>query len=262
MRTQNFYLKLTLLLVITAMMTACGASKGATGYDTSSRLAADEITNADTSIRPLAYCNQASNSILGSATSSYQDGETISLSKINMKITKLPSGFSQNKNYIEVLKYMVSPTGNKIWGTNRLYFSIYSIADGKTLATSRNYLFWSDLLSAAAKLNVATPEQFFKKARIVVDLDDAAGEYDAVSLVYRDHSNDAVVGQLDSLIPVFDADPVKYRVELDKTTGNTATRHISLQSLHPFKNYESQGWTATVYQTKAHEFCKPIYTVE
>ncbi len=259
MTTQNFYLKVTLLLVVTAMMTACGASKGsADNGDSSSRLAAADVAAADTSTRPLAYCNQTSNSAIGYNTSTYQDGETISVTKINMKLTKFPTDFNQSNTYFEVHKYMVSSAGQKTWGTTRLKMNIYSIADGKSLATSKSYLQWSDLTTAAAKLNVSTPEQFFKKARIVVELEDTLGEYDAVALIYRAQSDNSIVSQSDSLIPVFDANPTRYATETIGTS--TTTRAASLQALHPFKS--AQGWTPQVFQTKANEFCTPIYTVE
>lgn len=258
MKTKNFYLKLTLLLVVTAMMTACGASKkAADGYDTSSRLTTPDIKSADTSSRPLAYCNQSSNSQLSIGTSTYQDGETITYTKINLKILKIPAYFSQNQNYIEFHKYMVNSTGNKIWGSDRMMFSIYSISDEKQLVSGRKFLYWADLQAAAQSLGVTTPEQFFKKARLVIDLDDANGDYDAITAFYYNQADDSVVSKLDSLIPVFDADPAKYATERDGST-----RHSSLQDLHPFKSYASQGWTSQVYQTKANEFCKPIYTVQ
>ncbi len=258
MKSKNFYLKLTLLLVVTAMMTACGANKGsANNYDSSSRLTTPDLTTTNTTDRPLAYCNQASNSQIATATSTYQDGETISLTRINLKITKIPAYFSQNQNYIEFHKYMVSSTGNKIWGSERLMFSVYSIADGKSLASGKEFLYWTDLQRAAQSLGVSTPEQFFKKARIVIELDDSTGDYDVVSAFYYNQADNTVVSQLDSLIPVFDADPAKYAVEKDGSS-----RHSSLQALHPFKAYASQGWTSQVYQTKAAEFCKPVYTVQ
>lgn len=258
MKTQNFYLKLTLLLVITAMMTACGASKGAADNSaSSSRLNPTDLTAPNTSARPLAYCNQTTNSQISLATSTYQDGETIALDKINLKILKIPAYFSQNKNYIEFHKYMVSSNGNKIWGSSRLAVNIYSIADGKLLASNKEFLYWPDLQSAAQALGASTPDQFFRKARLVVALDDLNGDYDVVSAFYYDQGNDSVLSQLDSLIPVIDADPARYAVENDG-----AARHSSLQDLHPFKAYASQGWTAQVYQTKAYEFCKPIYTVQ
>lgn len=258
MRTQSFYLKLTLVLITAAMLSACGAAKNSANYDQSSRLNVDDIANAgDSLVRPLAYCNQAMNSSLSVATSTYADGETVSLTRINLKLLKIPSSFSQGETYLEFHKYMISGTGSKMWGNNRLTLSLYSIADGKALATGKGNLYWPDLQSAAAKLGVSTPEQLFKRTRMVVELDDYNGDYDVISAIYYDSSDDSVISQLDSLIPVFDADPTKYAKEKDGTT-----RSSILQALHPFKNYVNQGWTSQNFQTKALEFCNPIYTVQ
>lgn len=258
MRTQNFYLKLTLLLITAAMMSACGASKGtADNYDSSSRLLTGDVTNIDTSSRPLAYCNQATGTQISFNTSTYQDGETIDPNRINLKITKIPAYFAQNQNYIEFHKYMVNSTGSKMWGQTRLSMNIYSIANGALLASGKEMLYWRDLSSAASKLGVVTPDQFFKKVRIVVQLVDPNADYDVISGIYYDSTNDSIVSQLDSLIPAFDADPARYAIDKDGTT-----RHSSLQALHPFKSYVGQGWTAQTYQTKAGEFCTTIYTAQ
>lgn len=261
MKTQSFYLKLTLVLVTTALLSACGASKDSANYDSSSRINLVDInTAADGTNRPLAYCNQATNTQLSLAVSTYQDGETVSLTRMNAKVLKIPTSFAQNKTYLEFHKYMISKTGVKSWGTERLAAHIYSIADGKLLASNKKYLYWADLQSAAAKLGVSTPEQFFKKTRIVIELDDVSGDYDALSVIYYDNEDNSVISQLDALIPVFDADPARYAVENDGQT--TSTRSLTLQNLHPFKNQTNQGWTAQNYQTKANEFCSPIYTVQ
>lgn len=258
MRTQSFYLKLTLLLIVTAMLSACGASKGtADNYDSSSRLTTGDVSNIDTSSRPLAYCNQSTGTQISFNTSTYQDGESIDPNRINLKITKIPSYFAQNQNYIEFHKYMINSAGNKMWGQDRLVMNLYSIADGKLLASNKEMLYWRDLSAAASKIGVSTPEQFFKKVRIVIQLVDPNADYDAIAGIYYDTSDDSIVGQLDSLIPAFDADPARYAKEKDGTT-----RHSSLQALHPFKSYIGQGWTAQTYQAKAAEFCTTIYTAQ
>tara|TARA_B110001454_G_scaffold219199_1_gene251720 strand:+ start:22844 stop:23560 length:717 start_codon:yes stop_codon:yes gene_type:complete len=238
------------------MLSACGASKGTADYSTSSRLLTTDVASIDTSTRPLAYCNQATSSTLSYNTSTYQDGESIDPNRINLKITKIPSAFSSNANYIEFHKYMVNSSGNKMWGESRLSMNLYSIADGKLLASGKTSLYWRDLTSAASKLGVSTPDQFFKKTRIVIQLVDPNADYDAISAIYYNSSDNSTVSQLDSLIPAFDADPARYATDKDGTT-----RHSTLQVLHPFKAYAGQ-WSAQIFQTKAGEFCSTIYTAQ
>ena len=258
MRTQSFYLKLTLLLITTAMLSACGASKGtADNYDSSSRLLTADVTNIDTSNRPLAYCNQSTGSQISFNTSTFQDGEIIDPNKINLKITKIPAYFSQNLNYIEFHKYMVNSAGSKMWGESRLSMNIYAISTGKLLVSGKSMLYWRDLASAAQAVGASTPDQFFKKVRLVIQLVDPNGDYDAISAIYYSSTDDSVVSQLDGLIPAFDADPARYAYERDGST-----RHSTLQALHPFKSYVGQGWTAQTYQTKAAELCTTIYTAQ
>lgn len=258
MRTQNFYLKLTLLLITTALLSACGANKGAAGnYDSSSRLLTTDITNIDTSNRPLAYCNQSTGSQVSFNTSTFKDGEIIDPNRINLKITKIPAYFSENLNYIEFHKYMVNSIGSKMWGENRLSMNIYSISTGELLASGKSMLYWRDLSSAAQAVGAVTPEQFFKRVRILVQLVDPNADYDVISAIYYSATDNSIVSQLDSLIPAFDADPVRYAYERDGSD-----RHSSLQALHPFKSYLGQGWSAQTFQTKAAEFCSTIYTVQ
>jgi hypothetical protein len=240
------------------MLSACGASKGSSNeYDQSSRLNVTDVTTIDTSTRPLAYCNESTNDHIAYATSTYQDGETIDTNRINLKILKIPAYFSQSQNYIEFKKYMVNPAGSKLEGKTRLSFNIYSIADRSLLAAGKEFLLWADLHAAAQKVGAATPELFFKKVRLVVELIDPNAEYDAISVQYFNHSDDTLVSKLDGLIPAFDADPNRYAIERDGQK-----RHISLQNLHPFNSSKLAGWSALTYQTKAYEFCKPIYTVQ
>lgn len=258
MRTQNFYLKLTLVLIATAMLSACGASKG-TGdnYNSSSRVTVDDINTNNSALRPLAYCNQKTGTQISFGVSTYADGETIALDKVNLKILKIPSYFSQAKNYIEFHRYMVNPAGAKIWAEGRMFFNVYALTDGKLLASHKDYLYWNDLQSAAQYVGATTPDQLFKKIRLVIDLEDKNGEYDVIVAQYYNQEDDSLLSQEDALIPVFDADPTRYAKEKDGQT-----RHSSLQALHPFKNYVSQGWTPEVYQTKAQEFCSIIYTAK
>lgn len=257
METKTFYLKLTLIVVVAAMMTACGASKSSNSDSSlSSRLSPTETTTTTTD-RPIALCNQKAGSLISLGLSVYKDGESYVTDRVNAKILKVPSVFSQKNNYIEFHKYMVNTSGSKIWGDQRITFSIYSIADGKNVASGLDVLYWADLENLAQNVGASTPEQFFKKVRMVLELEDYEGEYDVVVARYYNATDDSLLEAIDELIPAFDADPTKYKYEKDGSI-----RHSSLQSLHPFKSSINQGWTASTYQTKANDFCKPLYSTQ
>lgn len=259
MKTNSQKLKLTLLLGVVLLLTACGASKSVTDdYANSSRLDTSTITaNQNNTSRPLAKCNQGSNSQIGVATSIYTSGEVIANNKINLKITKIPTYFSQNQNYIEFHKWMMNSSGSKIWGSTRMYFHIYSIATSELLSDNNQYLYWADLQSAAQKVGASTPEQFFKRVRFVIELEDYDAEYDVISTQYFNQSDNSKLSELNTLIPVFDANPALYTNEKDGSV-----RHTKLQELHPFASYLNQGWTNQTFQTKANEFCNIIYKAE
>lgn len=259
MTTNTRNLKLLLLLASVLFLSACGASKSVTDdYSNSSRLDTSTVTaNQNNSARPLATCNQRSNSQLGVALAIYKSGEVIENDRVYAKILKIPAYFSQNQNYIEFHKWMMNTSGSKIWGSTRMYFSIYSISTGALLSENKNYLYWADLQKEAQAVAASTPEQFFKKVRILINLDDSAGEYDVINTKYFNSSDDTEVSNLDTLIPVFDANPSLYAFEKDGSA-----RAQKLQELHPFASYINQGWTNTTYQTKANEFCTTFNKAE
>lgn len=259
MKTNARNLKLLLLLSSVLLLSACGASKSVTDdYSNSSRLDTSTVnSNQNNSSRPLATCNQRSNSQLGVALAIYRSGEVIASDKIYAKILKVPAYFSQSQNYIEFHKWMMNPSGSKIWGSTRMYFSIYSISTGALLSENKNYLYWADLQKEAQAVGAATPEQFFKKVRILINLEDYNGEYDVLTTKYFSNTDNSEVSSLDALIPVFDANPSLYAYEKDGSA-----RAQKLQELHPFASYVNQGWTNTTYQTKATEFCTTLNKAE
>lgn len=258
-QTMTFKLRLVFLLGLVLLLSACGASKSVTDtYSASSRLDTTTVTaNLNNGERPLALCNQRTNEQFGTAMAIYKSGEVVANNKINLKLIKVPSNFSQNQNYIEFHKWMMNSAGAKIWGSTRMYFSIYNISTGELLAQDKSYLYWPDLQSEAQKVGASTPEQFFKRVRLVVELEDFEGEYDVLTLKYYNNSDNSEIASLDTLIPIFDANPALYAYEKDGTN-----RAQKLQELHPFASYLGQNWSNQTYQTKANEFCSIIFKAE
>ncbi|MCB0370107.1 MAG: hypothetical protein KDD45_11955, partial [Bdellovibrionales bacterium] len=157
MKTNMNTLKLTVLLGVVLLLTACGSSKSVTdSYSSSSRLDTSTTSTVDTSTRPLVKCNQGSNDQIAVATSIYTSGEVIANNRINLKITKIPAYFAQNQNYIEFNKWMMNSSGSKIWGSTRMYFHIYNISTGALLSSNKQYLYWADLQSEAQSVGATT----------------------------------------------------------------------------------------------------------
>lgn len=259
MKTYSNKIKLIFLLGLALLLTACGASKSVNSdSNNSSRLDTGTVnTNQNNVNRPLAKCNQGSNDQVGVATSIYTSGEVIANNRINLKVIKIPTYFSQSQNYIEFHKWMMNSSGSQIWGSSRMYFHIFSISTGALLSENKQVLYWADLQNEAQQVGASTPEQFFKKVRLVIELEDYDAEYDVLSTKYFKQSDNTQLSDLATLIPVFDANPELYATEKDGSA-----RHQKLKDLHPFKSYINQGWTNSTFQTKANEFCNIIYKAE
>src|SRR5690606_39672248 len=80
-------------ICVALLLSACGASKSTTDeYANSSRLDTSTVTaNLDNTNRPLAACNQRSNTQIGIALAIYKSGEVIANNKIDRKSTRLNS---------------------------------------------------------------------------------------------------------------------------------------------------------------------------
>lgn len=256
MKNTNVYLKVLLLVATTALLSSCGSNTEPNDYDFSSRVnhANDPISAVDPKTRPLAYCNLATNSLIEVATSAYKSGDTVRNDFINLKFTKIPAYFSASKNYVQFWKWQANPQGQTDMGSKPLRFQLVEIATEKPLTNAKTLLYWDDLQSATQAVGVNSAADLFRKVKLVIDLEDPFAEYDVIRTVYYNLDNSKVT-ELDSLLPIFDADPTRYAIE---PTG--ATRAQVLQSLHPFKSAVGLGWTTLFFQTKANEFCSPFST--
>jgi len=254
MKNTNVYFRILVLVATTALLSACGTSKQQTDYDFSSRVGNgnDPLSNVDPKTRPLAYCNQGSNSLLQVNTSIYKNGDTIVNDRIFLKLTKIPAYFSQSQNYIQFWKWQTNTSGQTDLGATPLKVQLVDMVTGNALTNVKTSLFWTDLQAAAQAAGVTTPADLFRRARLIVDLEDPYADYDVIRTVYYNMDN-TVASELDTLIPIFDADPTKYAVE-----SNGQTRAQILQNLHPLKSSAGLGWTATYFQTKVNEYCAPM----
>ncbi len=255
MKNTNVYLKVLLLVATTALLSSCGSNKEANSdYDFSSRVghSNDPLANIDPKTRPLAYCNLASNSLIEVATSVFKSGDTIRQDFINLKLTKIPAYFSQGQNYIQFWKWQANPQGVTDIAPTPLRFQLVEIASGKPITNTKTTLYWNDLQGALQAVGATTPADLFRKAKLVIDLEDPYAEYDVIRTVYYNMDN-TKLSELDSLLPIFDADPTRYAVQPDG-----ANRAPVLQALHPLKSSVGLGWNALFFQTKANEFCSPM----
>jgi hypothetical protein len=251
MTTQTQF-KILVLIATTALLTACGSEKEVNSNEFASRTTGAIAATTDQSSRPMAYCNRGTSALVDAHLGVYSQGDQILNEKIFVKITKIPAAFSESKHYLQFFTWQTNSKGVSSGSDRALNFDIIDIATNTYLVRNVKTLYWRDLSSVAQRLLATNPTDFFKKVRILVDLEDPYAEMDVLRLDYFDLNN-ARVNRVDALLPVFDADPSRYAVE-----SNGATRPSNLQNLHPFRAMLNQGWSANKFKTESQKFCTPL----
>jgi len=253
MKTQTQF-KIVLLIATAALMTACGTEKQMSSSDFASRTTGAVAATTDQSTKPLAYCNKGTSSLMSANLGIFTRGDQIASDKIYVKITNVPAAFSQSQNYIQFFGWQTNSSGYSSGADHALYFDIIDMTTNTYLAQNKKSLYWTDLQALAQRVQTTNPADFFKKVRILVNLEDPDAELDVLRMDYFDMNN-AKVDRLDALLPIFSADPTQYAVD-----SNGMARPSNLQALHPFKSMIGQGWSANKFKSEAQKFCAPLNT--
>lgn len=248
MKTSNQKILTTVLLMAVAtLMTACGSSNTASA-DLASRSSATDSTDA--SNKALAVCNSASTNGLAAKQRAYQDSSGYRFDYVWVRLTTLPSGFASNTNYLAMWKWMANSNGSTYLDSTALSFALFDSVSNKAITGWKTTLKWSDISSIASGMGYADPASFFTRVNILVSLNDASGQYDALKITSYNSSTNQAVTQLDSLLPLFSANPAAYA-----TNSDGSTRASVLQSLHPFAGYKNQGYSTSQFQAMSNSFC-------
>ncbi len=244
-------LKTVLILSLAAMMTACGSNQQANGTsDLSSR--SGTSTGTDAANKAVASCNQGSGSGIAVKLKAFTTSAgTVDMSYVWVRMTTLPTGFSSNTSSISFYKWLGNSAGSTYLDPAKLNFVIQDPTTGQyLLSTWTTSLKWSDISTTAQSIGITDAQTFFNRVNILVYLNDAQGAYDVLKVASYTSGSSSVASQLDVLLPPFSANPAAYATEADGTTRNS-----TLQSLHPFKSLNTQGWTTSQYQSMAQSYC-------
>lgn len=247
MKTFTLTKNMTLTLAAAALLSACAPRGNDPGLtDLSSRL-----SDTTTSTKSVASCNQASNAGTTVKLRAYVDASGAVLNQyMIVRLSELPSSFKSSQSYISMWRWMANPGGNTYLDSVALRFKIMNPATNSSVTDWKTTIRWSDVSTAASNLGYSDAQSFFSAMKIIVDLQDANGDFDVLKVTTYDASTNKSVGEVDALLPLFYANPTDYAYE-----ANGSARASVLKTLHPFKSYADQGYSTSQFVSMANAFC-------
>lgn len=213
-------LKVTLIITVIGLLTACGTSKSETPtVQSSNRFDVN-------SQKALALCNKGSDANFSFNTSivSAESGQ-ISTQMIKFKFNFLNAEITKPGNVIKFFKWRIS-NGQAVLSETALEVSAYDSATGQTTGASTNSLIANQLGNTQNfYINLADPEALFQVLKVVAY-----------------NSEGKVIGNLNSLIPAFYASPADYQFNSDGSA-----RAQILQDMHLLKSSTATGSAAQFF---------------
>lgn len=222
--TSQKTLKLALVLTVVGLLTACGTSKSSSPTDQSSNRL--ELNSQ----KALALCNKGSDSNFSFQTSIVSD-QSGQLSKewIKFKFKFLNAEITKPGNVIKFFKWRVA-NGQAILSETALDVSAYDLTTGQTTTSSTNSLATNQINNSQGfYINLADPDALFQVLKVVAY-----------------NSDGKVIGNLNSLIPAFYANPADYQYNIDGSPraqilqdlqllkGTTTTDASAVQSFNQY----------------------------
>ncbi len=236
-------LKATLLLITSAMLTACGAQK----TDTSSSFASRSPVTTTASNSALLYCNQKSQDGITAKVMVYTDSANqIRNDYMKVKFTQMPVSFGTG-DYIQFFRWQAN-TSNQVYMDPTPIQARFETLDGTVLTNFSSVIYWGQVSNIAASSGITDVNTFFQNVRLVVDTRDPQANFDVLKIAMYNSSNTNTVN-MDILMPAFSASPIDYATE------GGAARASTLQALHPFAGMIGQTWTAAQYQSMGSSYC-------
>lgn len=222
-------------LFITALiaLNAWSCSQKNTSQSTSSRITPTTGYNSSTQ----AFCSIGSSASSSAQVSAYREvNGQIRPEFVKIRFNNIPAAFySDSGSAIQVYRWK----GDNEVDQTAVNLVVYNAITGQEVQSANN-IRWSDINNGTT--------QKLSDYIIRVELQDYAGDYDAIKIVYYSSSKQ-VVDYFDALLPVFDAHPSSYARDPD--TG--LARASVLQALHPFKNMASSS--AEQLSLEANKYC-------
>lgn len=228
-KNKNRTLKIALVLTVLGMLSACGNSKSNTS---AGDLGSNRIDS--TSQKPLATCNKAKDAqfSINTAVATDQSGQ-ISNEYIKFKFNFLSADVTKAGNVLKFFKWRVNGT-QAVLEPTALQIAAYDLSSGQTVGS---------LTSSLAADQVNGQYGYY------IQLNDPYALFQAVKLVAY-NSAGQVIGNLNSLIPAFNASPEDYKLNADGTA-----RADVLQQLHLLYGQSVAGQTPAQIKQNFDQFC-------
>lgn len=240
MKQRTLTTKLFAAFALIAALAACAPKQdsGSNVVDSASR-----ETGTSTATRPLANCNKVQSSSVTLNIMTYPGRFDL----LQGKLTSMTETFLNKTDYIRFFRWKTDANGAKSLDTTAIKVRLHAEGSGQQLTQYEDFLRWDQVSAYAASISVTSAADFYSRVRLLMDIRDPNADYDALTMVYYDGSNQ-ILNQTDILIPTFTANPNDYAVE-----PSGAARPSILRNLHPFAAITGQ--TANYYQTQANAFC-------
>ena len=227
---QNRNLKIALVITVLGLLTACGNSKSnntPTADQSSNRLDLN-------SLKLMANCNKAkdTNFSLNTSIVTDQTGK-VSNEFIKMKFNFISADITKSGNVIKFFKWRVV-SGQAVLDPTALEVAAYDLSSGQTVGNTTTSL---------------PADQMSSQAGYYVQLNDPNAFSQVVKVVAYD-STGKVIGNLNSLIPSFNASPEDY-----KTNSDGTPRADVLQQLHLLYGTSVAGMSASQIQKNFDQYC-------
>lgn len=248
MKNSDLILKLILLSVITATIAACSP-----GQSSSTDLSSRSLDTGPGNTKTLAVCNQAtmdsSSMSANMKAATNAAGTSYRLDQAILKLSSVSSDFVNGSDYVNLWRWMASTSNSTYIDPTPLNFYLYDTQTAQPITGLKSSLKWADVSATATTWGLDSAA-FFQRVVLVVDLRDVNGEFDVLKLSRYSSSTNAVVDNLDMLLPLFYANPADYAYE-----SNGALRATVLQNLHPFMNMSGQGWSTSQFASASNSYC-------
>ena len=228
-----------------SFLMSCGAAHSPS-EDSS---AASSLSVAST--KPLAYCNSttdAAKSLTATLGAFMNSAGSVDFNFVHIKLSNVPATFTDDTHYFSVFKWYADASGTAFTFNQPLSFKIINIQTNAELSGGLTLMNWSTVKTLASQMGATTPAQFFLKVRLLANVNDPDGKYQAVTIGYHKSSNGVAENRIDALMPVFEADPRDYKL----------THAPILQALHPFASSNYVAWSPGTFTANANNFCAPL----
>jgi|GEM_PF-3089942 len=252
-------------LLALAYLTACGSSVSGSGFGSTSSASLGGTPIAGAAI---AKCSKDMGNLSDfqvRVEAAYDQFGTLQPSYARVAIAASPSDWSTSNYDLQLYRWTVSSTGVPMIDHAALGFQFertvapgnYQLLSGSTGAPTYTIVNATEITQyaqAAGLANYSSAQAVLSGGtHFLVNLNDLSGSYQVIRAVLYVKGTGTVYRQVDTLIPLFYANPATYNAQLN--SAGAAAHPAILQALHPLQSMIGQGWAESQYQSFMNNFC-------